>query len=147
MEVHAKINNTIEVCGLLSGLYTAQGNITIDGFIPLDNQANAAALATPFPEAQLAATNQIFQNDKHNVGWFHSHPHNLGIPSNIDFNEAEKGHLNYLWAIYGGKDRLIRYNYWNGRSFERMEVTECQSRQELLELLALEESDHIFADI
>ncbi len=104
---YSKDNPGQEVCGLLSGVFNDNDSLTITKFYPIDNIADQPlALFIMDPTQQMQVMNKILLTDKESiVGCFHSHPHNLGVPSSIDRSNIN---MEYSWLIYGGQDDCIR---------------------------------------
>ena len=99
-----------EVCGLLAGSFLDDEKIIeIESFLPIKNiSEDTLGLFIIDPTTQLHYMKHVHSLGKHIVGCFHSHPHNVGAPSQID---AKMINEDYSWLIWGGLDRTIRAWY------------------------------------
>lgn len=113
MHEYAASHKDAEVCGLMAGTFFDDDKlIVVDEFMPIDNIAeHPLALFLMDPTKQMQFFKRAEAEGKQVVGCFHSHPHNLGIPSMTD-----AAHINedYSWLIWGGQDKQI--NAWYPRN-------------------------------
>jgi len=110
-----------EVCGALVG-YAGQGTYTCDQFNTLTNvsKEDQGANYVPDPNEFFNVLSKTKQFDKTNtkdlVGIFHTHPHSLPIPSQIDINGA--GYAG-IYIIYSPKYDKLSTFYYNGDETDR----------------------------
>lgn len=99
-----------EVCGLLTGYFIdSEKFIVVEEFLPIRNIApDPLGLFIMEPYLQLQCMKDATRKGMNVVGCFHSHPHNLGIPSSTD---ARMINENYAWLIWGGQDDELRAWY------------------------------------
>jgi len=110
---HALSDETVEVCGLLTGAFRLDGKgserhevAVIKEFIPITNIFPDPAIFFKMdPYEQKVVFDRIGVDIKAVVGCFHTHPFGLGIPSELDRLSINE---DYSWLIYGGQDNKIQ---------------------------------------
>lgn len=136
---HANEGHPKEICGLLTGIYidTEYNYEDMDGYPAMETSILSFAnnyhpitnVSTspnqwdyvPHPNEYMDVLKTTSMFDKNSeielCGIFHTHPNNLGIPSQYDIAGAS---WRVPYIIYGFTDKNFRVWYWNGKYFLRI---------------------------
>jgi proteasome lid subunit RPN8/RPN11 len=83
-----------ETCGIIYGT-EINGEVAAEGYVVIRNGSNSPADSFSFhPEDWVSAYFQAQKNQRNIVGFFHTHPHGVSVPSLRD----EQGSI--PWGIY-----------------------------------------------
>lgn len=111
-----------EVCGLIIGHESTQGELVAVAYKPISNvHRDTLAGFTMDPSVMLNVLEKSVQtldgNNFRVIGCYHTHPHWSYNPSATDLSYAQTFENDFPWLIYGAMDGTIKYWHYKDGKF------------------------------
>lgn len=119
MHLHVRSHAAEEVCGLIAGKISPEGEAITNAVLEIPNQYHSPVKFRMDPHAQLEAFLMIEQAGLDLVAIYHSHPSGPDYPSPTDIAESYYPEaLALIWSPKAGRWDCRAYRLQEGQSLE-----------------------------